>query len=87
MKVIKGAVKVFLLVALTFSTSTLYAAGGRIKPLTLDDAVAQVKEATGERVLSAKEVDKKDDHYYLIKTMKNGRVRLIRIDPKTGASY
>lgn len=80
-----STIKVLLLTTLLFSISTIYAADNN-KTLTLDAAVAQVKEATGERVLSAKEVDKNGDHYYLIKTMKNGRVRLIRIDPKTGES-
>ncbi len=77
---------VLLLTALSFFAPTLYAADS-IKPLTLDAAVDHVKKTTGERVLSAKQVDKKGDHFYLIKTMKKGRVRLIRIDPKTGKSY
>ncbi len=77
---------VLLLTALSFFTSTVFAEKS-IKPLTLDAAVDRVKKNTGERVLSAKEVDKKGDHYYLIKTMKKGRVRLIRIDPETGMSY
>ncbi len=78
---------VLLLTVLSFFASTLHAAGGRLKPITLDAAVDNIKKTTGERVLSAKEVAKNGDHFYLIKIMKKGRVRLIRIDPKTGNSY
>lgn len=57
------------------------------KPVSLDQAVVLVKKETGAKVLSAKEVSKEGKQYYLIKTIDNGRVRLLRIDPKTGEQY
>lgn len=62
-------------------------AHAKSRPLSLDQAVALIKKDTGSKVLSAKEVTKAGERFYLIKTMNNGRVRLIRINPKTGQQY
>ncbi len=50
--------------------------------MTINQAVHKVQQKTGGRVLSAERVRGSHGHTYRIKTlMKNGRVRVIEVDP------
>ena len=63
-------------------TSVVYAAN---EPLTLDDAVAKVRKKTGGKVLTADKETKDGQPVYRIKVlMKDGRVRVLLVDPATG---
>ncbi len=72
----------FVILSCMFQVSIVSA-----KPVSLDEAVVQVKKTSSSKVLSAKEVTKDGEQFYLIKTINNGKVKLIRIDPETGKQY
>lgn len=73
--------------AILFSLLTVGVASAKPRFITLDEAVLEIKKTSGSKILSAKEHNKGGERFYLIKTIKKGKIRLIRIDPKTGKQF
>lgn len=61
-----------------------YDRGGR-SGVSLDEAVSRIRRSGDERVLDARSVDRSGQNEYEIKVLTGqGRVRTLRIDPRTG---
>ncbi|MCB1877011.1 MAG: PepSY domain-containing protein [Chromatiales bacterium] len=53
--------------------------------VSLDEAVSRIRSSGDERVLDARSVDRSGEREYEIKVLTDqGRVRTLRIDPRTG---